>query len=58
MQTYPFTEQEVNILREGLLSLMENTGKAFYLVHDEATKKSINEEWTSYKKLLDRLCGE
>ena len=58
MKTKDFSEQELNILRDGLLALMGNTFKAFDLVKSEAAKKSINQEWTVYKALLDKLCAE
>jgi len=58
MNTYEFSEQDLKILRDGVLTLMENTNKAFQLVQSEQAKHAVNGEWKIYKELLDRLCEE
>lgn len=57
-KAFTFDEQELDILRNAVLALMENTNKAFHLVQSKQAKHAVNGEWKIYKKLLDRLCEE
>lgn len=50
--------EEYDILREGLLALMENANSAFQLVKSSQAKTEINKEWETYKALLNKLCTE
>ena len=56
MNTYEFSEQEMDILRTAVLALMENTNKAYRLVQSESAKQEINREWKQYNTLLTKLC--
>ena len=58
MKTVEFSEQEYDILRDGLLALMDSTQKAFQFVKSSQAKIAINDEWKTYKALLDKLCDE
>ena len=56
MNTYEFSEQEMDILRTAVLALMENANKAFHLVQSESAKQEINREWKQYNTLLTKIC--
>lgn len=56
MNTYEFSEQEMDILRTAVLALMENTNKAYHLVQSEQAKQEINREWKKYNTLLTKIC--
>lgn len=56
MRQYEFSEQDLEILRDGVLALMENTNKAFNLVQSEQAKQEINREWRQYNTLLTKIC--
>jgi hypothetical protein len=56
MNTYEFSEQEMDILRTAVLALMENTNKAYHLVQSEQAKQEINREWKQYNTLLTKIC--
>ena len=56
MNTYEFSEQEMDILRTAVLALMENTNKAYRLVQSESAKQEINREWKQYNTLLTKIC--
>ena len=58
MKTFEFSEQDIEILANGLLSLMENANSAFQLVKSSQAKTEINKEWETYKALLNKLCTE
>ena len=58
MRQYEFSEQDLNILRDGILALMENANSAFQLVKSSQAKTEINKEWETYKALLNKLCTE
>lgn len=58
MKTYQFNEQEADMIRDGLLAMMENLNKAFCLVKSDEAKKAVNAEWERCKALLDRLCSD
>lgn len=56
MNTYEFSEQEMDILRTAVLALMENTNQAYHLVQSEQAKQEINREWRQYNTLLTKIC--
>ena len=58
MSTYTFTEQEIDILRNSILSILAETNEALHLVKSDNAKNAIMQEWQEYRNLLDKLCAE
>lgn len=58
MRTFTFTDQELDILRNSILSILTETNGALHLVKSDNAKKAIMQEWQEYRNLLDKLCAE
>lgn len=58
MNTFTFTDQELDILRNSVLSILTETNGALHLVKSDNAKKAIMQEWQEYRNLLDKLCAE
>ena len=58
MNTFTFTEQELDILRNSILSILAETNEALHLVKSDNAKEAIMQERQEYKNLLDKLCAE
>lgn len=58
MNTFTFTDQELDILRNSVLSILTETNCALHLVKSDNAKKAIMQEWQEYRNLLDKLCAE
>ena len=52
-----FTENELDILTNGLLAMIEDAATAEKLTRSAAALEAINEEIKSYKMLIDKISG-
>jgi len=57
-KTFEFSEDELFILRNGILALIDKSNKAFQLACFYSTKNAINEEYKQLKALLDKIVSE
>ena len=52
-----FTERELTLLSDGLLTMISNAGEAKKLVCDAELQKSIDKYVSELQKLNSKLCG-
>lgn len=52
-----FTDDELYILSDGILSLIRNTNEALKLVYDRKSIEILQETQKRYKNLNTKICG-
>lgn len=52
-----FTERELTLLSDGLLTMISNAGEAKKLVCDAESQKSIDKYVSELQRLNSKLCG-
>lgn len=52
-----FTERELTLLSDGLLTMITNAGEAKKLVCDTESQKSIDKYVSELQRLNSKLCG-
>ena len=56
VENQQFTDDELYILSDGLLSLIRNCNNAAKLVNTNRTLDAIDEELRTYRKLNEKVC--
>ena len=52
-----FTNNELNMLSDGILTMIENVNEALKLVRDSESIKVLQESQEKYKELNAKICG-